>query len=382
MSLRLPPNTLIRPTVHEYLYSLHASRDQAGEQAHSNALSEAFCDQTFHDIRKQEERPAEADCGKVYELDSVPRWPEAIDEVAANVVCSFNPVENGQPSSTDVNWEKNHAACNIPFLIETERGSWIKLQLEEILKHWVNQEKPGENRSEAACCIIHFSGDPKKRTITLDNFNLTSLPDIFDKRPFGWKLFSLFLPNNRLTSFPKHIGQLQRLMFLNLSNNHLKSFPEDIGQLKSLTFLDLSDNQLTTVPGEIDQLEHLKYLDLLNNHLTSLPEQIGKLKNLITLHLSQNCLESLPMEIGQLKKLTFLSLEDNFMLKSLPEGVHHLDQSCSVYIKGIGVSKSVGTNLEQSSHTAGYQGPKIVFSSTVEDLALPTGEITVRKRLA
>ncbi|WP_195743080.1 leucine-rich repeat domain-containing protein, partial [Leptospira interrogans] len=62
--------------------------------------------------------------------------------------------------------------------------------------------------------------------------------------------------------------------------------------------LILSEQKLTTLPKEIKQLQNLKLLDLGHNQLTALPKEIGQLRNLQELDLSFNSLTTLPKEVG------------------------------------------------------------------------------------
>ncbi|WP_017852740.1 leucine-rich repeat domain-containing protein [Leptospira interrogans serovar Szwajizak] len=111
------------------------------------------------------------------------------------------------------------------------------------------------------------------------------------------KVFILNLSFNRITIFPKEIGQLQNLKSLDLSGNQLTTLPAEIGQLKNLKELHLNGNQLKTLPKEIGQLQKLEKLNLdgdqlitfsKGNQLTTLPAEIGQLKNLKELHLNGN----------------------------------------------------------------------------------------------
>ncbi len=121
----------------------------------------------------------------------------------------------------------------------------------------------------------------------------------------------LILSGLELTSLPKEIGNLTKLIKLDLSNNQLTSLPTEIGNLTNLTYLSLKNNQLTSLPREIGGVTNLTYLSLENNQLTSLPKEIGELTNLTRLDLCYNNLTGLPAGIGNLTNLTELWLETN-----------------------------------------------------------------------
>ncbi len=263
------------------------------------------------------------------------------------------------------------------------------LEILEILEKWAKEEAPGENRREAQRRIIFFLLNPLQHDLLLSYLNLTSLPDIFDKGLFPSKLYKLDLGNNHLTSFPEHIDQLQCLRYLSLYNNRLTSVPDQIGKLKYLETLllfsncltsisekigelqylinlELSENRLTSVPDQIGQLKNLCFLYLNDNSLNSLPNAITQLENLTVLSLSKNSLTSLPNEIGKLKELTCLKLEDNSELRSLPISLHELTECC-IYIKRTGLLEDEGTCLEQLWLLTRPKGPRIFFSTGVEE---------------
>jgi internalin A len=121
----------------------------------------------------------------------------------------------------------------------------------------------------------------------------------------------LNLSEQRLTSIPKEIGQLNNLHTLNLTGNQLRDLPAEIGQLNNLHTLNLTGNQLRDLPAEIGQLNNLSMLVLNSNHLIKLPVEVGQLSNLKTLSISNNQITNLPIEILQLVNLGTLFLGNN-----------------------------------------------------------------------
>ena len=79
---------------------------------------------------------------------------------------------------------------------------------------------------------------------------------------------SLFLADNRITSFPD-LAPLHHLRTLQLARNRITSLGSQIVSSTSLCCLDLSHNRLTSV-AQLQQLPHLRELCLSDNHLTSL----------------------------------------------------------------------------------------------------------------
>jgi len=63
------------------------------------------------------------------------------------------------------------------------------------------------------------------KSLCLDNNELTSVPDSFEKLV---NLESLMLRQNRIESLGGALNNLSRLTFLHISSNKLSSLPEDI----------------------------------------------------------------------------------------------------------------------------------------------------------
>ncbi|EMO85710.1 E-cadherin-binding leucine-rich repeat protein LRR20 [Leptospira santarosai] len=71
----------------------------------------------------------------------------------------------------------------------------------------------------------------------------------------------------------------KEVRILDLSENQLTTFPKEIGQLQKLQKLYLNENRLITLPKEIGQLKNLRWLSLKNN--TALIPQKNKIQKLL-----------------------------------------------------------------------------------------------------
>jgi len=123
------------------------------------------------------------------------------------------------------------------------------------------------------------------------------------------RLQSLFLHQNRLSSFPTQLIEstaLHGLKVLYLNGNQIEEIPKDIGKLNLLVKLHLEDNLIKSVPNTIGDLRKLRKLYLNGNQLTSLPDTIASLLNLRTLHLHNNHIKVLTpfVAISNLKEMT------------------------------------------------------------------------------
>ena len=63
---------------------------------------------------------------------------------------------------------------------------------------------------------------------------------------------SLSVANNKLTSLPKSIGQLDQLVYLHAWNNSLVTLPSTLGQVESLKVVDVRHNRLQQVSLDIN----------------------------------------------------------------------------------------------------------------------------------
>ena len=149
---------------------------------------------------------------------------------------------------------------------------------------------------------------------------LRRLPNLHGLR----NLHSLNISGAQITTLPKSIGQLTKLIMLNLSENQLAELPASVTHLGNLKSLIISHNKLEQLPDELGRLRNLEELSIHLNQLTRLPASLSQLRNLRSISADYNQLESLPDDINNLHKLRFLSINNN-QLTSLPNSLGQLD---------------------------------------------------------
>src|SRR2546423_14354880 len=76
----------------------------------------------------------------------------------------------------------------------------------------------------------------------------------------------------------------------------------------SIEFPSPDEEKLTSLPVDVFELDQLEVLNLSGHNVTALPEAVGDLRKLKKLDLSFSRLENIPPEIGKLKKLLTLNI--------------------------------------------------------------------------
>jgi Leucine-rich repeat (LRR) protein len=243
--------------------------------------------------------------------------------------------------------------------------------IQQILKTWVRESSPGEQRQKAAEHITSFLTTPRATNLLLSDLGLRSLPPVFHLgREFSTRLRRLELGGNQLTALPPEIGVLRDLRTLVVRGNRLTALPPEIGELRQLQSLMIGGNQLARLPTTIGQLQALVELELMNNHLETLPVEISGLQELRNLSVISNRLTELPTTIGQLHNLTSLMVTGN-QLRTLPTTIGEL-QNLTILFASDNQLRTLPTQIGQLRRLKELA----VGSNRLETLPIEVGQLT------
>jgi len=135
-------------------------------------------------------------------------------------------------------------------------------------------------------------------------------------------LKSLIINECRLTTFPKDIGKLEHLEYLECYLNDIDSIPTNFAELSNLQALSLEYNCLRDLPDSFANLNKLLYLDLSKNDFEHFPECLNKMKSLRVLNLCFTKIQSAFIKNSQ--TLVNLYLMANQLTQFILEGLNHL----------------------------------------------------------
>lgn len=162
---------------------------------------------------------------------------------------------------------------------------------------------------------------------TLANLSLTgNLFYQFPTQIVDQPITNLYMEDNRLTSLPPAIGDIDELEFLFLNGNQIQMLPDEIGNLENLSELYISHNALSSLPATFFNLPLLNFLDLGHNQFTAIPDEIGILPALWVLNIEYNQLKNLPESLVSAQYLQRLFVNNN-LLESLPDLNQHANPS-------------------------------------------------------
>ncbi len=240
-------NAGITSTCYQHLRKLYQYKNSVRHEENLIALPQSFHQQILDHISEQAGSPVEANYEKAHLVESSTGLQRAVKTVATRVLRSFNKTERdniarkiynhtGRTFSEDRNWEENHVTNDIPLLLQTMHNLLGDLtpELQKILDEWSQQGESQENRAEAKDRIINFLKNPNENSLNLSGLNLKSLPHIFDKQPFIFRLKALNLADSYL--LPEQTAHLRYVTLLFLPTHHLTSRLEGINQLQNLNY--------------------------------------------------------------------------------------------------------------------------------------------------
>ena len=103
---------------------------------------------------------------------------------------------------------------------------------------------------------------PAVSLLSPNGYNPSKLHIVYSPTPI---LRRLWLDDNKLSTFPECVLNLEGLEVLRLQNNDLKSIPPQIRVLRSLRELAADNNELVEVPDTLTELTCLAKLMLRQN---------------------------------------------------------------------------------------------------------------------
>ncbi|XP_050423000.1 leucine-rich repeat-containing protein 59 [Adelges cooleyi] len=125
--------------------------------------------------------------------------------------------------------------------------------------------------------VINIKDKIKNNKLNLSGCNLTEIPI---KEIAQYKITSLDLSNNKISSTDNLFSHLGNVTKLDLSNNQIKTIAADIASMQKLAHLSLANNKIKDLPKGISKLKALKHLNVNNNPLKSdLAEAVGPTQN-------------------------------------------------------------------------------------------------------
>jgi hypothetical protein len=148
--------------------------------------------------------------------------------------------------------------------------------------------------------ITHIS-DSMRNCKNLQMFDVSNnLLDSLPQINFRTIILDWFqIHNNLLKVLPDSIENIVQGIrdTLRLNNNRLTTIPAAIANIQCLFSLHLENNILDSIPSSIGSLPNLQWLQMDNNHLTCLPKTLGSTSVWITVIASHNLLTTIPMEM-------------------------------------------------------------------------------------
>lgn len=132
------------------------------------------------------------------------------------------------------------------------------------------------------------------------------------KKPLNVK--GLDLSGKRLENIPKDVFLFKNLEILKLNNNLIASISDSLFyELDNIKVVYLDDNRLTSLPSSVGELQKLEFFSCRNNNLKQLPYELRKVKSLKKFiaydnYLDENQIDSLRKDLPNCKFITKITL--------------------------------------------------------------------------
>ncbi|XP_048410179.1 leucine-rich repeat serine/threonine-protein kinase 2 isoform X2 [Stegostoma tigrinum] len=196
-------------------------------------------------------------------------------------------------------------------------------------------------------------------------------------------LTDLDMSNNKFTSFPSCVLEMQSIMSLDISRNNIGHSLTLNSTCPTLKKLNLSQNQLSTFPDSLDKAtENLQELLIKGNKIRTLVSSLC-LAELNLLDLSQNCISNIPdMFLTQCSKLDTFRVSENHLstLSGLPSKITTIDLASNKFDR---VPEAVlklqhlrSVNLSHNNLSK-LPGPLLWESSSLRELIFSHNQISV-----
>jgi Leucine-rich repeat (LRR) protein len=157
--------------------------------------------------------------------------------------------------------------------------------------------------------------------------NFTDFLDIFTAN-------SVYIKINSSENIPEELFNLINITELHFWNCCLSDISPSIKKLIKLHTLWLSNNKFTTIPNVVCELQNLKKLHFGGNQITHIPNELNNLVNLEELGLGHNQISVLFLNsMMKLSKLKNLYLSDNLLTRKQIRTLYNINNRIKIIHK-------------------------------------------------
>ena len=160
------------------------------------------------------------------------------------------------------------------------------------------------------------------------------------------------LSDNKLSTIPKEMRNLNKMLILKLDNNPLGSIDETITSLYELEILTMAQCGISTIPASIANLKKLRHIDLHGNQIKTM-NPLYSMSSLETVNMDANQLSYIDNGIGEMKSLKMLNIRNNKQIKEIREQLNELDNLTELARSGTS-AEMVPAKLEATQEGIAY----------------------------